>query len=678
MMNESVFARSPAYYLDPGAQEFFPTTTLPSGLPQLYYPYPPLPPYDNTEYAWPQFSSPPAYVGSAADPPPPPPPLPTPLVFLPLSSEPPSRTLLLSMVPTSVSESTVRRELEVFGDVRAVQMERRREGLVTVHFYDVREAQAALTSIQEQHMQQQHRLGRHYDALLNNPIALAAVVPPQPQTARGLILGRVVWAQFTTPVTSGLPDGNNQGTLVIFNLEPVVSAAYLRDIFEAFGPVKELRETANNRNQRFVEFYDVRHASKAMSEMNGKQIYGQTIVIEYSRPGGHCKKFPANYSSRNSLRCWPPSLTTRNPENKPSARSTQRCSNYPSKGNPNARDKSHPNTRPSIHEPMASLSIGAYEELPSVNNGTRKKHNSNSSKKSNNVNIISCKSGSGNGSSKQQPSHGGKLWKGGGGGGHGSSKQQPSHGGKLWKEGGGGRRGKDGDPRFLINEDVIVEDSDCRDPRTTVMIKNIPNKYSQNLLLNMLDSHCSHCNEQITDGDEDHPLSSYDFVYLPIDFINKCNVGYGFVNMTTPQATLRLYKAFHHQNWEVFNSRKICEVTYARLQGLEALKEHFKNSKFPNEAEEYMPVVFSPPRDGCILSEPLPIKSRVDGSPSSATSSKENRSEPPIGVNDHLIDREYQSEPPIGGVNDHIIDSAASCGDGNVGGSCCGHYGNDD
>lgn len=49
---------------------------------------------------------------------------------------------------------------------------------------------------------------------------------------------------------------------------------------------------------------------------------------------------------------------------------------------------------------------------------------------------------------------------------------------------------------------------------------------------------------------------------------NKCNVGYGFVNMTSPQATWRLYKAFHLQHWEVFNSRKICEVTYARVQVL--------------------------------------------------------------------------------------------------------------
>lgn len=175
------------------------------------------------------------------------------------------------------------------------------------------------------------------------------------------------------------------------------------------------------------------------------------------------------------------------------------------------------------------------------------------------------------------------------------------------------RQAKKLDSKFLINEDAISE-STSGDTRTTVMIKNIPNKYSQKLLLNMLDNHCIHCNEQIIsagdhggDDDEKQPFSSYDFVYLPIDFNNKCNVGYGFVNMTTPQATWRLYKAFHHQHWEVFNSRKICQVTYARVQGLEALKEHFKNSKFPCDMEHYLPVVFSPPRDGKQLTEPLPI-----------------------------------------------------------------------
>ncbi len=47
---------------------------------------------------------------------------------------------------------------------------------------------------------------------------------------------------------------------------------------------------------------------------------------------------------------------------------------------------------------------------------------------------------------------------------------------------------------------------------------------------------------------------------------NRCNLGYAFVNFTTVEATKRLYKAFHAQQWEAFNSRKICQVTYARVQ----------------------------------------------------------------------------------------------------------------
>ncbi|KAF8017605.1 hypothetical protein BT93_H2711 [Corymbia citriodora subsp. variegata] len=206
---------------------------------------------------------------------------------------------------------------------------------------------------------------------------------------------------------------------------------------------------------------------------------------------------------------------------------------------------------------------------------------------------------------------------------HGNSiKQQPlscrsssggggSGSGRPWK---GSKQGRHKlDSRFVISEEEeSVAEASSGDSRTTVMIKNIPNKYSQKLLLSMLDNHCIHCNEQIGEGhceddDDRRPLSAYDFVYLPIDFNNKCNVGYGFVNMTTPQAARRLYKAFHLRHWEVFNSRKICEVTYARIQGLEALKEHFKNSKFPSEAEHYLPVVFSPPRDGRRLTEPLPV-----------------------------------------------------------------------
>lgn len=58
-------------------------------------------------------------------------------------------------------------------------------------------------------------------------------------------------------------------------------------------------------------------------------------------------------------------------------------------------------------------------------------------------------------------------------------------------------------------------------------------------------------------------------------------------------------------------------------QGLEALKEHFKNSRFPCGSDEYLPVSFSPPRDGRQQTEPVPIVSR-----SPATAAGESSSPP--------------------------------------------------
>ncbi|XP_016497869.1 protein terminal ear1 homolog [Nicotiana tabacum] len=588
--------------LDPRAQEFIPrypfhqppNNSLPLLPNQFYYPAypcppqlppplpPSLPPYgDDVGYHQVTHT---AYVSSN-------PPMPTP--FLPPPSSMATRTLLLSMVPVEVSESIVRRDLEVFGDVRAVQMGRLREGIVTVHFYDLRHARAALIEIQEQNMQQQCRLRRHYEESIYSTTMGGLILPPLPfplpPPARGLIAGRAVWAQFTFPLTSSLPDGNNQGTLVIFNLDSHTSSTYLRDIFQAFGNVKELRETPMKRHQRFVEFYDVRDAARALTEMNGKEIDGKQLLIEFSRPGGNSRRFSRpNYSSpkfsRNSINnnYSPPQKSQR------VYTSHSQKSNY---GNPSGSESSGSG---SVQDSLASLCIS--------NNGRPGKiKNAKTCTKT-----ISPSSSSVTTSSSKQ-----------------ILLQVKSN--KPWKQ------ARDYDPRFLINEDAIME-SNCSDTRTTVMIKNIPNKYSQKLLLNMLDNHCIHYNEQIADGDDQQqPKSSYDFVYLPIDFINKCNVGYGFVNMTSPQATLRLYKAFHHQSWEVFNSRKICQVTYARLQGIEALKEHFKNSKFPCEAEEYMPVIFSPPRDGKLLTEAVPIVGRGMNPPplllSAVTSYKEQEEE---------------------------------------------------
>ena len=66
------------------------------------------------------------------------------------------------------------------------------------------------------------------------------------------------------------------------------------------------------------------------------------------------------------------------------------------------------------------------------------------------------------------------------------------------------------------------------DKRTTLMIKNIPNKYTQEMLLEALSGF----------------VGSFDFVYLPIDFGNRCNVGYAFINFINSATILDFHAAF--------------------------------------------------------------------------------------------------------------------------------------
>lgn len=115
------------------------------------------------------------------------------------------------------------------------------------------------------------------------------------------------------------------------------------------------------------------------------------------------------------------------------------------------------------------------------------------------------------------------------------------------------------------------------DVRTTLMIKNIPNKYSQVMVL--AEINVNH-------------IKKYDFFYLPIDFNNKCNVGYAFINFIDPLNILDFFKEFNNRKWNKFNSEKICEVRYGRIQGKTTLINHFKNSSVMDVDEQYRPLLF--------------------------------------------------------------------------------------
>jgi len=90
--------------------------------------------------------------------------------------------------------------------------------------------------------------------------------------------------------------------------------------------------------------------------------------------------------------------------------------------------------------------------------------------------------------------------------------------------------------------------------------------------------------------DRENP-GCYDFLYLPIDFKNNCNVGYAFVNMVNTDFLPSFYASLHNKRWERFNSEKVCEIAYARIQGLEQLLDHFKNSSLLTEDKKVRPVI---------------------------------------------------------------------------------------
>ncbi|KAI9268490.1 RNA recognition motif 2-domain-containing protein, partial [Helicostylum pulchrum] len=112
---------------------------------------------------------------------------------------------------------------------------------------------------------------------------------------------------------------------------------------------------------------------------------------------------------------------------------------------------------------------------------------------------------------------------------------------------------------------------------TTFMIRNIPNKYTQKMLIESLDK--THAN-------------TYDFLYLRMDFKNKCNVGYAFINFIDAKSVISFAEQRDGKKWELFKSTKRCALSYATIQGKEALVRKFKSSPVMDEEDAFQPKLF--------------------------------------------------------------------------------------
>jgi len=134
------------------------------------------------------------------------------------------------------------------------------------------------------------------------------------------------------------------------------------------------------------------------------------------------------------------------------------------------------------------------------------------------------------------------------------------------------------------------------DTRTTVMIKNIPNKMSDKDLMSFIAEVCPR---------------RIDFMYLRMDFQNGCNVGYAFVNFISVEDLLHFTRAKLGVKWNMYSSEKVLQMCYANYQGKEALIEKFKNSCIMDEQESYRPKIFYSSGSRRGLPEPFPAPTHL-------------------------------------------------------------------
>jgi len=115
---------------------------------------------------------------------------------------------------------------------------------------------------------------------------------------------------------------------------------------------------------------------------------------------------------------------------------------------------------------------------------------------------------------------------------------------------------------------------------TTVMFKNIPNHYSREQVVALLNKHGFG--------------SRYDFLYMPFDFKTKTASGYAFINFLSQQDAFCFQQAFQYfSSWGGL-SNKIADVTWSKVQGYWANIARYGNSSVmhPDVPDEFKPAVY--------------------------------------------------------------------------------------
>jgi len=124
-----------------------------------------------------------------------------------------------------------------------------------------------------------------------------------------------------------------------------------------------------------------------------------------------------------------------------------------------------------------------------------------------------------------------------------------------------------------------VEGRDIR-TMTTIILRNVPNSYSRDDLIDFLDSQGFH--------------GRYDFLYLPVKFGSSSAFGYALINLIDHDEARRFQAHFQNfSNWNVECSN-VASVSWSKAhQGLEEHIERYRNSPMMHSSmpDECKPII---------------------------------------------------------------------------------------
>ncbi|TPX58057.1 hypothetical protein PhCBS80983_g03385 [Powellomyces hirtus] len=518
-----------------------------------------------------------------------------------------SRNIALDNLPVHISLGELRTLLQSFGDVR--YMFRPKQGLysgVIVMFFDIEHAMGAYRALCSMN--------------LGNRRGVTYFVDPEQLHA---LLGGDLSAG--DPFVAELID--NQGEVLLSGFAHRDDAAVLR-ILETYGKVSFLRSvTYGNHVSYAAEFLDTRAARQAFESLHGFVLQDYPIHVAFPRsisagvinthphtsssarfPRGHA----ANNPSRARMRALSSSPVGHGPElaNYSIGNDEDAASNIPGLLGRSWQSLKHKGLKIDTSSPAVPPSpLRRAASANCVNASLARELESSI--------FLDPKSGAPRTANPLGRSHSTK---------HTASPARQAGSGSPNKYGKGTNSprydsGASPQPVPPPNEHSIPAANELNlyniamgyDTRTTFMIRNIPNKYTQQMLIAFLNR--THKGE-------------FDFLYLRMDFKNRCNVGYAFINFTGSAAILSFAERVVGKKWSKFNSDKVCTLSYANIQGKNALIQKFRNSSVMLEAQDWRPKIFYTEGPNIGEEEPFPFPTMAIRPRSDVLFSRDNAGQP--------------------------------------------------